>query len=740
MAELPTKKGSELPLAAALTDNDVFFGIQGGITKRFSVTGLGDVSSVTSFDALRAYAGRADTVVVLVPDAGGLFYLDPSDTSSPDDGGVVIVTTAGRRWKRLISNTVNPMMFGAVPSRTVNSTEPVRKAFAYAEANNKRVTFAGLPELLLDRTAMIQIRVPTDFSNFKPFLANTSGTRQVFQVQEDPGIELAPVAIADQSTLKVGQNRFIFSQPVAAGLVYLNSTREVNSRVLSGSVSKVYYRQVFSLDRDGLLNNPLEADFTTGSEFTLQHKPFSPTGGIKISNLSVDDSYGQDQGILEIKRSLTVLENVNIPASASLNPSTVTTATISVNMAAKCVLRNCYVSSRPATNIAQYAFAVTYAADTLLEDCSGFGQDTWGTILTSYTNGLKFVRCKFKRFDAHESFMNWTLENCETYGMPVQWGFGYGYLKIDGMVYHNTASLLRARPDYGGDFKGSIDMRGVTWRLRGYTGSSVSIFDGPLGGNNFVCDLAHDFNLEDMTIEYDGALPLTVFGINTYNNQELAGAGIPSLGFRKPRNIKFDDIRASRQDFILTNTNIFKNGLASAAADKTTTWTFTRVQSRGYKNDAFLIANSSTQSSYPATSIAGFDKVFIDNCPDVMIQLAKPGVDFYITDVPMLRAVSTWRGASAGGALLVKDCIVDGSVGIPEINLSQGEIGSGSDLFTMYDTTIKTPVASLAAAKALQGVTVLPGVTVTWPAAPAGGVAANAINAFTGWRNNVYFQ
>lgn len=40
MADLPTKKGSELPISSELQNADVFFGIQGGLTKRFTVSAV----------------------------------------------------------------------------------------------------------------------------------------------------------------------------------------------------------------------------------------------------------------------------------------------------------------------------------------------------------------------------------------------------------------------------------------------------------------------------------------------------------------------------------------------------------------------------------------------------------------------------------------------------------------------------------------------------------------------------
>lgn len=47
---------------------------------------------------------------------GDIFYFDESDTTSADDNGTIIVTSGGKRWKRIIDDLVTPDMFGATYS------------------------------------------------------------------------------------------------------------------------------------------------------------------------------------------------------------------------------------------------------------------------------------------------------------------------------------------------------------------------------------------------------------------------------------------------------------------------------------------------------------------------------------------------------------------------------------------------------------------------------------------------
>lgn len=78
-------------------------GQSGGITP-------GDVS--VGYDDIRNYTGEATVRDVVGERIGGRFVVDTSDTSSPDDGGGVLVGVDGRRWVRQC-DFVSYDMFGA---------------------------------------------------------------------------------------------------------------------------------------------------------------------------------------------------------------------------------------------------------------------------------------------------------------------------------------------------------------------------------------------------------------------------------------------------------------------------------------------------------------------------------------------------------------------------------------------------------------------------------------------------
>lgn len=83
---------------------------------------------LANYSNLRAYAGAATQVRITDPGIAGFFYYDATDTTSTDNGGTVIVSGNGRRWKRSYIEAANVKWFGAVGNGMRNDTQEIQNA------------------------------------------------------------------------------------------------------------------------------------------------------------------------------------------------------------------------------------------------------------------------------------------------------------------------------------------------------------------------------------------------------------------------------------------------------------------------------------------------------------------------------------------------------------------------------------------------------------------------------------
>ncbi|WP_176706803.1 glycosyl hydrolase family 28-related protein [Paenibacillus hemerocallicola] len=79
---------------------------------------------------LRVMTGTVTGTAFYVTDSGqeGHFYYDPGDTSSPDDTGLVLVSTAGYRFKRIYEGPVHVKWFGAKGDGSSDDTAAIQAA------------------------------------------------------------------------------------------------------------------------------------------------------------------------------------------------------------------------------------------------------------------------------------------------------------------------------------------------------------------------------------------------------------------------------------------------------------------------------------------------------------------------------------------------------------------------------------------------------------------------------------
>lgn len=83
------------------------------------LTGLDGLSLIGAgmYSDIRSYTGKADRIFctgrsTITDGCSGVFFLDPSDTSSVDNDGTILVDSLNRRWKRQFDGTAQRRWFG----------------------------------------------------------------------------------------------------------------------------------------------------------------------------------------------------------------------------------------------------------------------------------------------------------------------------------------------------------------------------------------------------------------------------------------------------------------------------------------------------------------------------------------------------------------------------------------------------------------------------------------------------
>lgn len=91
-----------------------------------------------TYNDLRNFAGTNKSAFITGSGISGTFFYDATDTTSPDNGGTIIVSGNGRRWKRQYDNDISVLWFGAVGDGVTDDLAAFNAALS-AVGNNQTI-------------------------------------------------------------------------------------------------------------------------------------------------------------------------------------------------------------------------------------------------------------------------------------------------------------------------------------------------------------------------------------------------------------------------------------------------------------------------------------------------------------------------------------------------------------------------------------------------------------------------
>lgn len=226
---------ASMQLAESLSPDDRMVVVRGALFQ----ARIADVSGfiltegpVQGYAMLRQYTGTLTRLLVSQHPAGhresdiAYYRLDPDDASSPDNGGTVIVSKSGKRWKRVFEGDIYARWFGAHGDGIADDTDAINRAVAFA--GSRRASTDRAQRVVLDngtfRIAAVSgtLAIPchddgrTRSAKDKPLPPEPS-SRQAYCVGVWPGVRLCGVNAVVKGAYRYGMADE--RQPVTFGLL-----------------------------------------------------------------------------------------------------------------------------------------------------------------------------------------------------------------------------------------------------------------------------------------------------------------------------------------------------------------------------------------------------------------------------------------------------------------------------------------------------------------------------------------
>lgn len=363
---------------------------------------------------------------------------------------------------------VSPRDYKAVCDGIADDTEAVRKAHIAANATGATVSYAGIKRIAIQADAKIPVNTSVDFYGCRLVMLGGVVTNpdwsipfQTTYIVSDPDAPVITITGTTQGSLKRGSvTPFtgMFSEP---GMAVIRAPYKIPDRAGTGTTD---YEQAFATGKDGLCYLPLSADLT-GFESQVTVTSRKSSAPISLTNIALENHSFNHLRLLSVERCNVDIDGfVLLDVDGKTPPARTINTLLYFNYSANCNITNASAecqnrTASDGTYVIQYQYIANFHISKFR--ATGDSNKTWHSVAGDHVNGLFFSECVTRRIDVHAGCHNLYVDNCVLTGTGVTYGWGGGEIRITNISTVNVRPI-ETRPDYGGNFFGSITLDGVT--------------------------------------------------------------------------------------------------------------------------------------------------------------------------------------------------------------------------------------------------------------------------------------
>lgn len=683
-----------------------------------------------------------------------------------DTGGIVKSTVPNNiinpnismnGWKPDI-DVLHPSFFG-VSENIADATEKLRLMHNIANQYNLDVSYAGLVSVNVQADARIFINTNTDFAGCRLDALNgivsnpawNGQTKRMFIVS-DPNRKVTTLTL-NVSELTAGQTQITVPDSAMEGLLVINSNKRIGNRT-SNPNENLYFQQSFTLSSGGVLNLPLVKDLTQNTVTATLYSENSKRW-VTIKGLYADISKFNNQSLLRVERNYVKVTDWVFERSIRNEPASAN-ALIWFWQCSNIIFEDSRTVAPADKGLASYGLNMSYCADVILRTVTGVDLDSWGYTVCNYVTGLYAENYHFGRLDAHQGMMYWKVRGGVLHGHNFQYGWGGGYLDIDGATVI-ADRILYARNDYDGDFDGSISIKNIKWIIptkSGMTTESVDngsgaetryiakVFDATQSGTTSVdasgniikCKLATDITIENIEVIapsfLNGQLTIALIWFELINASAIV---------HMPKNVSIKNVYSNDTKLYLT----------LAKSRYSASYPYYSAKNNSYEDTVFRISDldclpcngrrhglivrrgtdeqvgSFTQFNNLGKTI----KFNVNNSKGVIVDYSAPSGEYNIFNCE-IGALNFGAAANSGAKCNAYNSKMLNTVRSDAGNGRLGQIGTGAAECNLYNVAFKSAV-NIVNITSIIGTTVDSTVSIYWSQIPT----LTYAQMFNGWYN-----